>query len=85
MLLNKKLDFIRLRDAKNLPRFSILCAFVSISLLTSCTTTHIPGLDQILFPNSSAKVGPVLTADEQPELDVKETTVADDPSPKVVS
>lgn len=59
------------------PKFSIrLCiALPFLLLLTSCTTTHIPGLDQILFPNSSAKVGPLVTADEQyPEYPVSDET-----------
>jgi plastocyanin len=44
-----------------------------LSLLTSCATTFIPGLDRILFPNSSAKVGPLVTSDEQyPATDEKE-------------
>jgi len=34
-------------------------------LLTSCTTTFIPGLDRVLFANSSAKVGPIINADQQ--------------------
>lgn len=45
-------------------------------LLTSCTTTHIPGLDQILFPNSSAKVGPLVTSDEQYPLSDEETSTS---------
>jgi len=35
-----------------------------LSLLTSCTT-FIPGIDRILFSNSSAKVGPLVTVYEQ--------------------
>ena len=48
------------------------CEFSKRSLLvlpllllqTSCTT-FIPGLDRVLFSNSSAKVGPLVTVDEQ--------------------
>ena len=53
------------------------CLFLVLPLLlllTSCTTTHIPGLDQILFPNSSAQVGPLVTADEQYPLNNKAAT-----------
>ncbi|GAA6137483.1 hypothetical protein NBRC116583_12300 [Arenicella sp. 4NH20-0111] len=63
------------------PKISMrLCrALPLLMLLTSCTTTHIPGLDQILFPNSSAKVGPLVTADEQyPVSDETTTPVPDD-------
>ncbi len=34
-------------------------------LLAGCSTTHIPGLDRVLFPNSSAKVGPLIDTEEQ--------------------
>jgi hypothetical protein len=39
-----------------------------LSLLTSCTTTHIPGLDRILFSDSSAKVGPLVAANVHPTM-----------------
>lgn len=34
-------------------------------LLTGCSSTNIPGLDRILFPNSSAEVGPLVIVDKQ--------------------
>ena len=34
-------------------------------LLAGCSTTNIPGLDRVFFPNSSAKVGPLITSQEQ--------------------
>ena len=49
------------------PRFTVRLFLLLplLLLLTACTTTHIAGLDRILFPSSSAKVGPLVTADEQ--------------------
>ena len=47
-------------------------------LLTGCSTTNIPGLDRVFFPNSSAKVGPLITSEEQypeNEADSVETSV----------
>lgn len=49
----------------------VVCLFLPL-LLTSCSTTHISGLDQIFFPNSSARVGPLVTADEQYPLNNRE-------------
>lgn len=42
-----------------------LFPLASLLLLTSCTTTNIAGLDRIFFPNSSAKVGPLLSNEEE--------------------
>lgn len=55
-----------------------------LSILTSCTT-FIPGLDRVLFSNSSAKVGPLVTADEQyptndDEIATENETLVDAPA-----
>ena len=42
-----------------------LCLLFTALLFLSSCTTFIPGLDRILFSNSSAKVGPLVAADEQ--------------------
>lgn len=62
--------------AQEHPKFAMrLFLLLPLSLLmTACTTTNIPGLDRILFPNSSAKVGPLVTTDEQYPLNNKATT-----------
>jgi len=52
----------------------LLLAVVPASFLTSCATTNIPGLDRILFPNSSAQVGPLVDNEEQDSQEVVEKT-----------
>ena len=78
MLLNKKLS---LRLSLSSFDMRIFLVLPLLSLLMSCTTTHIPGLDRILFADSSAKVGPIVAADEQNPVvasDVASTTPNND-------
>jgi len=85
MLLNKELN--RWYSQCNVS-LRLLIALSLLSLLTSCTTTSIPGLDRILFPSSSAKVGPIVTADEQyPQADEieQEASSADQTMPESVA
>lgn len=49
--------------------------------MSSCTTTNIPGLDRILFSNSSAKVGPIVTVDVQYPADEEATSAAESVEP----
>jgi len=56
----------------------VFLALSLLLLLTSCTTTHIPGLDRILFSDSSAKVGPLVGANEQTPLDDDAISVTSD-------
>ncbi len=59
------MPFIRNIRAQLVLSVRYLFALASLLLLSSCTTTNIAGLDRIFFPNSSAKVGPLLSAEEQ--------------------
>lgn len=62
MLFKKSLSRARAQSNFGMRVFLVLPL---LSLLTSCTTTYIPGLDRILFADSSAKVGPLVAANEQ--------------------
>lgn len=62
MMLKKGLDQ---NQEKYTLRIRLFLAVPLLYLLTSCSTTFIPGLDRVLFPNSSAKVGPLLTTDDE--------------------
>lgn len=62
MLFKKSLSRTNLQTSSSLRLLLVLPLF---PLLTSCTTTFIPGLDRVFFPNSSAKVGPLLTNDDE--------------------
>ncbi len=62
MPLRFHLNASRVKISSNL-RTSL--SLLSVLLLTSCTTTNIPGLDRIFFPNSTAQVGPLIDNKEQ--------------------
>lgn len=72
MLFNKGLSRSDSRHSFNI---RLLLVLPLLSLLTSCTT-FIPGLDRILFSNSSAKVGPLVKTDEQYPAVVNESVLA---------
>ncbi len=74
------MPFIRNTRAQLTISIRCLFALASLLLLSSCATTNIAGLDRIFFPNSSAKVGPLLSAEEQypPTQEQASEDLADD-------
>ncbi len=59
------MTFIKYTGARLVISIRWICLLLSPLLISACATTHIAGLDRIFFPNSSAKVGPLLNNDEQ--------------------
>ncbi len=56
--------FVRIASFDSKRIQTAVAVIFATSLLTSCTT-FIPGVDRILFRNSSAQVGPLVTTEEQ--------------------
>ncbi|RBP48558.1 plastocyanin/azurin family copper-binding protein [Arenicella xantha] len=66
MLFNNYLNRVRGQSNFVMRMFMVLPL---LSLLTSCATSNMLGQDRILFSDSSAKVGPLVAANEQLPMD----------------